>query len=103
MLGRGICSGGPAARTASTCSPRVSRDTVDRVQPLGFRFDVDAVIVDGVAHRSDCALVAPLRPAGAVWLAAGEVYRSQRCPRECACAPAFETLLSYQLEACSVS
>jgi hypothetical protein len=31
-----------------------------------------------------------------------EVYRSQRCPRECACASAFETLLSYQFEASSV-
>jgi hypothetical protein len=45
------------------------------VQPLGFRFDVDAVIVDGVAHRGDCPLVPVLRRAGAVQRAAGEVYR----------------------------
>jgi hypothetical protein len=67
------------------------------VQPLGFRFDVDAMIVDATAHRADCPLMPPTLPPDAVRVSAGEVYRSQRCPRECACAPPFETLLSYQL------
>jgi hypothetical protein len=45
------------------------------VQPLGFRFDVDAVILGGVAHRADCrALPARLRE-DAVSLTAVGVYR----------------------------
>ncbi len=67
--------------------------------PLGFRFDIDAVIVGGVAHRAGCGLL-PLRPSAAtVAVVAGGVYRSERCPRACPrCHPPFETLLSYELE-----
>jgi hypothetical protein len=68
------------------------------VLPLGFRFDFDAVIIDGTAHKGDCPIIQRPLPAGTVRLAAGEVYRSQHCPRECECAPPFETLLSYLLE-----
>lgn len=70
---------------------------VERVQPLGFRFDLPAVILDGTAHRTDCPLLPSPLPADAIRLAADNVYRSHRCPRECACDPAFETLLSYQI------
>jgi hypothetical protein len=69
------------------------------MEPLGFRFDVDALIINGTAHRTDCPFIPTSLPADAVRLAAGDVYRSQRCPRVCECAPPFETLLSYQLEA----
>jgi hypothetical protein len=63
--------------------------------PLGFRFDVDAVILDGTAHEPTCPLLPPTLPPGATRLVAGEVYWAQRCPRECGCATSFETLLSY--------
>jgi hypothetical protein len=66
--------------------------------PLGFRFDVDAIVLDGTAHRADCQLLPATLPADAVRLAACDTYRSERCPRECGCAPPFETLLSYKLE-----
>ena len=67
--------------------------------PLGFRFDVDAVLLGGVAHRADCRLLPTPLPAEALSVAPGEVYSSERCPRECAvCRPAFETLLSFQVE-----
>ena len=70
-----------------------------RVPPLGFRFDVDAVLVAGVAHRKDCDRVARELPYDAVSIPAMGVHRAERCPRECAhCRPPFETLLSYQLE-----
>jgi hypothetical protein len=69
------------------------------VLPLGFRFDVDAVIVSGVAHRSECdRLPCPL-PDDAVVVPGAGVYRTDLCPRECPhCRPPFETLLSYELE-----
>ena len=68
------------------------------VPPLGFRFDVDAVLLGGVAHRAECRLLPTLLPAVAISLAEGEVYSAERCPRECPdCRPPFETLLSYQL------
>jgi hypothetical protein len=68
------------------------------VLPLGFRFDADAVIVSGLAHRRGCRLLPARLPADAVAVAASGVYRSERCPRECPPLPAsFETLLSYQL------
>jgi hypothetical protein len=69
-----------------------------RMQPLGFRFDLDALLIEGTAHRTGCPLIPALPPVDAVRLAAGDVYRSQRCPRVCECSPPFETLLSYQLE-----
>jgi hypothetical protein len=70
------------------------------VQPLGFRFDAEALIVDGVAHRRDCEIRPANLPDDAVAVAAAGIYRSERCPRECPlCRPSFETLLSYQLEA----
>lgn len=70
------------------------------MKPLGFRFDNDAVVIAGVAHRPDCAFVVEERLCGPDVLAlqAGAVMRSQRCPAACpSCRPAFETLLSYQL------
>jgi hypothetical protein len=66
--------------------------------PLGFRFDVDAVILDRTAHTVACPLLPPMLPPGATRLAAGETYWAQGCPRECGCAPPFETLLSYKGE-----
>ena len=67
--------------------------------PLGFRFDVDAVLVRGVAHRADCRHLPPPLPDEALSVASGAVYSSERCPREClVCRPSFETLLSFQLE-----
>jgi hypothetical protein len=69
------------------------------VLPLGFRFDVDAVILAGVAHRPSCRLLRAPLPPEATAVAASGVYRSERCPRECPhCRPRFETLLSYELE-----
>ena len=65
--------------------------------PLGFRFDFDAVIGGGMAHRQSCPQAA--RAAPLVRIPAGAIYRSDRCPRECPrCQPPFETLLTYQLE-----
>ena len=66
--------------------------------PLGFRFDADAVILGGVAHRRDCGQLPGELPGDAVAVTGAGVYRSERCPRECPfCRPPFETLLSYQL------
>jgi len=36
------------------------------VQPLGFRFDVDAVVVGGVAHRRGCGMLSVDPPRDAV-------------------------------------
>ncbi len=66
--------------------------------PLGLRFGVDAVILDGTAHTSGCPLSPPMLPPGATRRAAGETYWAPRCPRECGCAPPVETLLSYKPE-----
>jgi hypothetical protein len=66
--------------------------------PLGFRFDVDAVMLDGTAHAAACPLLPPRLPPRARRLAAGETPWAQRCPRECDCAPSFETVLSYRRE-----
>ena len=67
--------------------------------PLGFRFDVDAVIVDGVAHRADCASLPGDLPPGAIPIPAGGVHQADWCPRECSrCGPPFATLLTHQLE-----
>jgi hypothetical protein len=69
------------------------------VLPLGFRFDVDAVIIGGVAHGADCQGLPRHLPADAVPVLAGGVHLSERCPRECPhCRPPFETLLTHQLE-----
>jgi hypothetical protein len=69
------------------------------VLPLGFRFDVDAVVVGGVAHRRDCDRLQRPLPDDAVSVRAAGVHRAQPCPRECPkCRPRFETMLSYQLE-----
>jgi hypothetical protein len=71
----------------------------DLVLPLGFRFDVDAVLLRGLAHRADCRLLPTPLPAAALSVASGEAYSSERCPRECpVCRPAFETLLSFQMK-----
>jgi hypothetical protein len=67
------------------------------MHPLGFHFDCDALILDGTAHQADCPLIPTPLPADAVRLAAGDVYRTQRCPRESSCAPPFETLIGFQL------
>ena len=67
--------------------------------PLGFRFDVDAVIIGCTAHRTDCEDLPRDLPAGAAPVLAGGVHLAQRCPRECPrCRPLFETLLTHQLE-----
>jgi hypothetical protein len=69
------------------------------VLPLGFRFDVDAVVVGGVAHRRDCDQIMDAFADDAVHVLAGGVQCSERCPRECPkCRPPFETLLTHQLE-----
>jgi hypothetical protein len=69
------------------------------VRPLGFRFDVEAVLLDGIAHREDCDRLPPVLSHEAVLIPAAGVYRAERCPRECPkCRPSFETMLSYQLE-----
>ena len=69
------------------------------VLPLGFPFDVDAVLLEGVAHRADRRLLQAPLPPGARSLGRSEVYCAERCPRECpVCRPAFETLLSFHLE-----
>jgi hypothetical protein len=69
------------------------------VLPLGFRFDVDAVIVGGTAHRPGCQLLTDPPSQHCQVINAGAVYRAPCCPRECPhCRPPFETLLSFQLE-----
>jgi hypothetical protein len=69
------------------------------VLPLGFRFDVDAVVIGGVAHRSDCRQAADDSAIDVVHIFAGGVHRAECCPRECpSCRPPFETLLTHQLE-----
>jgi hypothetical protein len=69
------------------------------VLPLEFRFDVDAVLVGGIAHRSDCERVAGVSAADVVHVFAGGVHRAERCPRECPrCRPPLATLLTHQLE-----
>jgi hypothetical protein len=69
------------------------------VLQLGFRFDVDAVLVGGVAHRKDCDRLQRPLPDDAVSVRAGGVRRAERCPRECSkCRPPFETMLGYELE-----
>jgi len=69
------------------------------VLPLGFRFDVDAVVVGGVAHCSDCDEIDDRFADDAAHVFAGDVHRAQRCPRECPrCRPSFETLLTHQLD-----
>ena len=67
--------------------------------PLGFRFDVDAVVIGGVAHRSDCDQINKALADDGVDVFAGGVHRAEWCPRVCPkCRPLFETLLSYQLQ-----
>jgi hypothetical protein len=69
------------------------------VRPLGFRFDVDAVLVDGIAHREHCDRLPPVLSDEAVLVPAAGVFRAERCPRECpTCRPPFETMLGYQLD-----
>ena len=69
------------------------------VLPLGFKFDVDAVLVHGMAHRTDRRRLARPLPPDAVSIRAADVHQAERCPRECAhCRPPFETLLTYQLD-----
>jgi hypothetical protein len=69
------------------------------VLPLGFRFDVDAVVVGGVAHCSDCEYISDAAAADRIHVFAGDVHRAERCPRECpTCRPPFETLLTHQLQ-----
>jgi hypothetical protein len=69
------------------------------VLPLGFRFDVDAIVIAGVAHRSGCERVAGVSVSDAVCVVAGGVHRAERCPRECPhCRPPFATLLTHQLD-----
>ena len=90
---------GEVAAGRRSCSRLGGRRYRRRVLPLGFRFDVDAVIVDGVAHRADCRGAAARPAAGCGRCPRGGVHQAERCPRECpSCRPPFETLLTYQLE-----
>ena len=69
------------------------------VRPLGFKFDVDAVLVYGIAHRENCDRLPSVLSREAVSVPAAGVFRAERCPRECpTCRPPFETMLGYQLE-----
>ena len=66
------------------------------VLPLGFRFDVGAVLVDGLAHRRDSERLSDPRPERALSVSAAGIYVAERCPRACGrCRPGFETLLRY--------
>jgi hypothetical protein len=78
--------------------PRSSRSQ-RRPPALGFRFDVDAVIVGDVAHRPACDRRTGPLPDEAISIPAMGVHRAERCPRECPrCRPPFETLLTHQLD-----
>jgi hypothetical protein len=69
------------------------------VLSLGFRFDVDAVILGGIAHPADCTELPHDLPSSAVSVSGTGIHRADRCPRECPrCRPPFETLLTHQLE-----
>jgi hypothetical protein len=68
------------------------------MRPLGFQFDVDAVVLDGTADTTACPRLSPMLPSGATTPAAGETYWVQCCPRECSRTPPFQTLLSYKGE-----
>jgi hypothetical protein len=68
------------------------------MRPLGFRFDADSVVLDGVAHTADCALLPAPLPPDAVRVEPGQPHFSERRPRECGCAPPFVTILGYELE-----
>jgi hypothetical protein len=68
------------------------------MRPLGFRVDVDAVVIDGVGHREQCVLASMVPPRDAVRIAARDVYLSDCCPRTCRCSPPFETLLGDAIE-----
>ena len=95
---RTLLAGGVASRRSLLFTPG-GRRYRRLVLPLGFRFDVDAVLVGDVAHRSDCDQVPHPWPHDAVSVRAAGVYRAQRCPRECRhCRPPFETVLSNELE-----
>jgi len=50
------------------------------VLSLGFRFDVNAVVVAGVARRMDCDRIPRELPPDAVWISAMGVHRTERCP-----------------------
>jgi hypothetical protein len=69
------------------------------VLPLGFRFQVKAVLVVGVAHREDCDPLQRSLPDDAVSVRAAGIHRAECCPQECPkCRPPFETMLSCQLD-----
>jgi hypothetical protein len=69
--------------------------------PLGFKFEVDAVIIDGLAHRPGCQLLPPELPPDVVSIRAAGVHLAERCPRECpSCRPSFVTLLTHQVDRC---
>jgi hypothetical protein len=70
------------------------------VDPLGFRFEHDAVVLGEYAHRAVCDRLPARLPPGAVILARGEVLLRERCPEDCLrCRPTFVTLLSHQVAA----
>jgi hypothetical protein len=100
-----IARGSPEGRPHPAAQPRGTRAALAApgnvrlaMLPLGFRFDEDAVLLEGTAHRTDCPLLPVPLPRHAARLSDSEVLRAQCCPREFACAPLFETLLSLQLE-----
>lgn len=61
----------------------------------GFRPDVEAVVVEGVAHRSDWQHVVSVKPDQ---VSAGGVHRGERCPGVSALPPAVRDPLTQQLE-----
>jgi hypothetical protein len=68
------------------------------VAPIGLPFDIDAVLIEETAHQTDCRFRPDVLPPDALLRTSVEVYLSERCPRECACAQPFDTLLGYQME-----
>lgn len=45
--------------------------------PLGFRFDVDAVLVGGVAHRKECERLQRTLPDDAIPVRAAAIHRAE--------------------------
>lgn len=69
------------------------------MDPLGFRFDEDAVLVGEVAHTATCPLIAETAASELLPYPAGSALWAQKCPRVCGrCQPRFLTLLNYQPE-----
>ena len=64
--------------------------------PLGFRLDVEALILDGTVQMAGYPLLPAVLPQYATRLAAGETHWAQCRPRECGCAPPSENASQLQ-------